>query len=78
MLSTMKRGEGQRTSVGNENKAQETSSTSLGPQGSFFCSLFHFFWLLTNVLGTSYLQEQRNKEENGNTAPTKNGNSKRQ
>jgi hypothetical protein len=38
--------------------AQETLTTSLGPQVSFFCSLFHFFLLLTNILGTSYLQGQ--------------------
>jgi hypothetical protein len=43
MLSTMKQGEGQRTSVGNENKAQEMSSTSLGPQVSFFVLYFIFF-----------------------------------
>jgi hypothetical protein len=39
-----------------EKMAQETLSMSLGPQASFFCSLFCFFLLLTNVLGTSYLQ----------------------
>jgi hypothetical protein len=54
--------------------AQETLSMSLGLQVSF---LFLVFVLLTNVLGTIYLQGQRNKEEHSNTAPTRNGNSKR-
>jgi hypothetical protein len=43
--------------------AQKISSTSLGLQVSFLCSLFCFFLLLTNVLGTSYLQGRQNEEE---------------
>jgi hypothetical protein len=38
--------------------AQEMLSTSLGPQVSFFFLLYFIFVLLTNVLGTSYLQGQ--------------------
>jgi hypothetical protein len=39
-----------------EKMAQETSSMSLGPQVSFFFLLHFVFVLLTNILGTSYLQ----------------------
>jgi flagellar biosynthesis/type III secretory pathway M-ring protein FliF/YscJ len=42
--------------------AQETLMMSLGPQVSFFLLLYLIFVLLTNVLGTSYLQGRRNKE----------------
>jgi hypothetical protein len=46
--------------------------------GKFFFVLYFVFLLLTNVLGTSYLQGQQKEEEHGNTAPTRNGNSKGQ
>jgi hypothetical protein len=39
-----------------EKTAQEMSLTSLGPQVSFFFLLYFVFVLLTNILGTSYLQ----------------------
>jgi hypothetical protein len=58
--------------------AQEMSLTSLGLQVSFFFLLHFVFVLLTNILGTSYLQGQQNKEEHSNTAPTGNSNSERQ
>jgi hypothetical protein len=44
-----------------EETAQEMSTMSLGLQISFFL-LYFVFVLLTNILGTSYLQGRRNED----------------